>query len=319
MYDLIPLVDGEGLGCTPEHAAVAPKIAAINGKIVVVSVGASSSATESMALEDIVSQGKILGEVNSQIIFKNLAIAARDINDWIDSTTATYNNTWQQVTSNLASAGLGFNDVQIIWLKEDDLKDPNADEGRVIRLFWKFVDLIHLLKSKFPNLKRIYVSGRSCVLPNADSKHAEPKPYMTGLVAKMLVQEQIAGNPELNMVDYPWLSDILYLWTNQTMPRLADGYTRTSDSWKTDGVHPSPAGDDQVATFIYNMLLDYTDFFANGAKAEKSVPWYDDAPYIPLTEDDYQDVSDPVMEQASNGFGLLVLGGLVYFGRKLFK
>lgn len=320
MYENIPLVDGEGLGITPEHCAVAPPITAIGGKIVMVSVGASSSATESVALEAIVNMGKTLGEVNSQVIFKNLAIAARDINDWVNTTSATYANTWSQVTSNLSSSGLNLNDVQIVWLKEDDLRDAGADDGRVNRLFWKFVDLIHLLKVKFPNLKRIYVSGRSCVLPQADSKHAEPKPYITGLVAKMLVQEQIAGNPELSLDKYPWLSDILYLWTDGSTPRLADGYTRTPDSWKGDGVHPSPIGDDQVATFVYNMLIDYTDFFANGAKAEKSVPWFDDAPYVPLTEDEYQDVADPMRPISSgSGISLLLIGGALYLGSKIFK
>lgn len=318
MYPYIPLTDGEGLGITQAHCNVAPKISPMNGKIVFVSVGASSSATESTMLEQIINQGKTLGEVDSTIIFKNLAIAARDINDWMDVSTSTYANTWQQVNSNLQKAGLQLSDVQIIWLKEDDLKDPGADDGRVERLFWKFVTLIQILKSKFTNLKRIYVSGRSCVLPQADSKHAEPKPYMTGLVAKMLVQEQIAGNTELSMSIYPWISDILYLWTNQNEPRLADGYNRTMDSWKNDGVHPNTIGDDQVATFIYNMLMDYTDFFANGAGVEKSIPWSDNAPYTPLPLDEYEVIDDltgepePLQQNSNNILGLLGLSLGVY-------
>lgn len=323
MYQYIPLTDEGGLGITPGHAAQAPIINPINGKIVMATTGASSLATEGEVLAQIIAQGKALGEVNPIITFINLAIAARDINDWLD-TSDTLKSCWNKTTEALNVAGLNYSDIQIIWLKEDDLKDQSADDGRIVRLFWKFVDLIHLLKEKFPNLKRIYVSGRSCTLPQADVKHAEPRPFFTGLVAKMLVQEQIAGNPELDLSVCPWISDILYLWTNEDMPRESDGYGRSMDSWKNDGIHPNEIGDDQVATYVYNTLLDYTDFFPAGGSVERNAPWFDDTPYEPIPVDEYYDPGtynngNPVQQSGSNAGAVLIGLGVLYGLSKLFK
>lgn len=325
MYPYIPLIDGDGIGTTPAHVSIAPTIAPINGKILFISLGASSSATESVTLAQYIAQGKTLGEVNPDVDFVNCAIAARDVGDWSDPENPKYITGWQQTVNTLSGYGYTLNDVQVMWLKEDDLSDKESDPGRVTRLFWKYVTLLQTCKAKMPNLKRVYISGRSCVLPQAELTHEEPKPYYTGLAAKMIVQEQIAGNPYLSLDAVGWISDILYLWTNGYEPRVADGYIRTVDSWKGDGIHPNEIGNDQVATFLYNNLLELTDWFPNTFNSEKTIPEYDSTTYTPIPDNQYPDITPVVVDDVNNDGGnnllpglllLLGLGTLYYRSRK---
>ena len=318
MYGYIPLVDGDGIGTTPAHAAIAQHVMPINDKILFISIGASSSASESDVLLQYINEGKLIGEVNPDVTFINCAIGARDVNDWSDPGSNKYADCWAQTENRLISNGFAFNDVQIIWLKEDDLQDKADDEGRVDRLFWKYVTLLQLLKTKFPNLKRTYISGRSCVLTNAESTHAEPKPYYTGLAAKKIVQEQIAGNPYLTQDLVGWVSDVVYLWTDGGQPRSSDGYMRTLDSWKGDGVHPNDIGNAIVADFIYNRLLNCTDWFPNTIASEKTIAEYDSTTYTPMENTEYPG-DDNVIAGQDNNNGLIYLIGLGALGLYLRK
>lgn len=306
---MIPLIGGAGLGITQAHADESPVLSPINGKIVFVAIDASSMATEADLFAQYVANGKALGEVNPEVVFINLAQPAKDINDWTYNNRPQFTNVWNTVSNKLGAAGFTYNDVQVAWIKFEDLDDHGTDSGRIDRVFWKYVDLLHLLKAKFPNLKKVYLSGRS-FMPTTDPKFGEPLPGLNQLIVKKVVQEQIAGNPELNFKNgtAPWISDIVLLYTDGYNVR-ADGYFRTLDSYKTDGIHPSEIGAEQVCDYLYLTLMEYTNFFANGAKVEESGPYVDNAPYTPLDPDEYLNANTG----GSNPFGNLITLGVLGF------
>ncbi len=311
-----PLIGGAGLGITQAHADNSPVLSPINGKIVFVAIDASSMAAEADLFAQYVSEGKTLGEVNPDIVFINLAQPAKDINDWTYNNRPQFTNVWNTVTNKIKAAGVTYNDVQVAWIKFEDLDDNGTDNGRIDRVFWKYVDLFHLLKSKFPNLKKVYLSGRS-YMPTTDPKFGEPLPGLNQLIVKKVVQEQIAGNPELNFTNgtAPWISDIVLLYTDGYNVR-ADGYYRTPDSYKTDGIHPSSIGSEQVCNYLYNTLINYSNFFVNGVKVEESGPYSDNTPYIPLDPDEYANQNATGSQQGS---GLLAAGVLGFIAFRLLR
>lgn len=311
-----PLIGGDGLGITAAHALNAPEIMPINGKIVMVAVDASSMATEAETLATYINQGKLSGEVNPLLTFINLAQPAKDINDWTNPERGQYATVWNTVNNVLAQNGLSTSDVQIALVKFEDLLDPATDPGRITRMFWQFVTCAQVLKTKFPNLSRCYLIGRS-YMPTTDPKFGEPLCAYNEQSVKMVVQEQIAGNPFL---DYtvgivPWISDVINLYTDNYAARI-DGYYRTPDSYKNDKVHPNTIGDEQVATYIYNALWQYTDFFAPEYHAESPSPYSDTKAYTPIPVDQYPagdavdviDAPDNGTQPTKHGDALALLG-----------
>jgi hypothetical protein len=88
---------------------------------------------------------------------------------------------------------------------------------------------------------------------------------------RWLIQDQIAGKPELNYdpARGPVKSPVLlwgpYLWADGETPRKADGLAyKREDLSDKDGTHPSESGRSKVA----DLLL---KFFENDATA---TPWF---------------------------------------------
>ena len=89
---------------------------------------------------------------------------------------------------------------------------------------------------------------------------------------RALIQDQIAGNPELNFdaelgnVKAPLLLWGPYLWADGLTPRQSDQLVWTRENLADDGTHPSQSGRWKVA----EMLLDFfkTDPLAESWFAE---------------------------------------------------
>jgi hypothetical protein len=152
--------------------------------------------------------------------------------------------------------------VQVIYLETDDSakviwpNKPNIVKNDID-------SCLRLFKQKFPNLKLVYVLGRTKTFGNLKYWNREPGPYYFGWGCKWAIEDQINGVPGTeykgeNAVA-PMLTWGFYEWANET-PRITDGFSWNA-SQTVDGLHATTVGQDTLTTRFQNFLL--TDQYAN--------------------------------------------------------
>ena len=177
---------------------------------------------------------------------------------------------WTTMSQRLTSMGLTAAQVQVAWLKEADAQPPDDFPGHATVLRDELELIVNNLHDKFPNLKICYLSSRIYGgYSAAGTLNPEPQAYESGFSVKWLIEDQIAGDPGLNdgrlegAVRAPVLLWGPYLWADGTTPR-SDGLTWQLSDMEGDRVHPSPAGEQKVASLL-------SAFMAGEATAS---PWW---------------------------------------------
>lgn len=228
-----------GLGTTSAHLIAAPNIKNKN-RIVMVSIGASVQNQISERLEV-----RIPELTNTKFKFVNLCQPSQDINDWLTSA-----DVWSTVTSRLSSAGVLNSEIQVAWLQDDILEDtasifpasPQAVKAG-------FISLINKLKTNFPKLKQIFISGRPYSGFSDDPKHYEPKGYHNGWACRWVVEDQIN-----NLIPKtPWICDSIYLWTDGENARV-DGLSVIQANYNGDGIHLSSSGKTKFGDYMFDKF-----------------------------------------------------------------
>ncbi|MFN3940887.1 MAG: hypothetical protein ACK4IY_09885, partial [Chitinophagales bacterium] len=222
----------------------------INGKIGVVTIGASTVAMFSSAINELIYDRP---GIQKSIVFVNGGVGGQDLNKIYDQ----QGKYWQTVESRVSQAGLTNAQVQVAWLQEDDLRNTVATfPQRANMLVEAFIYTIQKLKVRYPNLQIIYLTARHTTdyMPaTSKDKHREPRAYLNGWAMKFLIEEQINGNKALaytgDNAKAPLLMWGPYFWTQGDKPRQ-DGYTFTPDMTVEDGVHPNELGKIKVANDI---------------------------------------------------------------------
>ena len=224
---------------------------AANGKIVWMSVGMSNTTQETSAFID---QMKTFTGKHPKLVLIDGAQGGQDINK-INNPEAPY---WDAANTRLANGGLTPSQVQIIWFKEAEagpsdtsfVTYPNA-------LKMKYRSVMKMLKSKFTNLKIVYLSNRIYAGYATTKLNPEPFAWYTGWAIKKLIEEQINGDNELSFAganpNAAWLSWGPYLWADGTTPR-SDGLYWVRDDFQADGTHPSMSGRKKVADLLINFF-----------------------------------------------------------------
>lgn len=222
-----------------------------NGKIVWMSVGMSNTTQETSVFID---QMKTFTDKHPKLVLIDGAQGGQDINK-INNPEAPY---WDAVNTRLANSGLIPSQVQIIWFKEAEagpsdtsfVTYPNA-------LKMKYRSVMKMLKSKFTNLKIVYLSNRIYAGYATTKLNPEPFAWYTGWAIKKLIEEQINGDNELSFAganpNAAWLSWGPYLWADGTTPR-SDGLYWVRDDFQADGTHPSTSGRKKVADLLINFF-----------------------------------------------------------------
>jgi hypothetical protein len=233
-----------GLGNTAAHNLEAPKIKAINNKIVMVSVGASVQNQISERFEQ-----RIPELNNPQFRFVNLCQPAKDLSDWISDSAV-----WVEASNKLTSASILKEEVQVIWLQDDlILTDTAYFPSWSYRVADSIESLIVKLKTEFPKVKQVFISGRPYTGFSADFKHAEPKGYYNGWSCRFVVEDQLLGLIPVK----PWISDEIYFWSSGTTPRL-DGFQVLQSDFKPDGLHLSAAGKTKLGDYLFEQFKNNT-------------------------------------------------------------
>ena len=246
-----------------------------NGKIGLVSVGASTVTMFARGLEHQLPQVKGL---NKELVFVDCAIGGQDLSKIMIPSA----NFWTVIDQRLNDASVSLSQVQVVFFQEDDLKDRSADiDGRGKGLVEDFTYMAQFLKQHYPNLKIIYLTGRhtTAFMPvEGKDKHREPRAYINGWACKWVIENQINGDPELSFKGPDAKAPLLmwgpYFWTQGTKPR-ADGYTWGPELLSHDGIHPNDAGIERVAK-------DLIDFWA---KDPVSQLWFYETPGTVATND----------------------------------
>jgi hypothetical protein len=172
---------------------------------------------------------------------------------------------WATVERRLDVAGLTAAQVQIAWAKlahaGPTLKFPEDAQ----QLQFEIEIIVQSLRSRFPNLKLLYLSSRIYAGYADTPLNPEPFAYQSGFSVKWLIEKQIQGDPDWNFDSgrVPWMAWGPYLWADGLEPR-SDGLVWECSDLGPDGTHPSDSGRLKVA----NMLL---DFLKSDTTAQ---PWF---------------------------------------------
>jgi hypothetical protein len=170
---------------------------------------------------------------------------------------------WQRVDERLTAAGLSARQVQAAWMKQAEAGPAQYGDfpKHARQLQASLVQSLANLKRKFPNLRLVYLSSRIYAGYATTALNPEPYAYEEAFTMRWLIQDQIAGNPELNYdptrgtVQSPLLLWGPYLWADGLTPRQADGLTYSrADFSSSDGTHPTDSGRQKVAELLLKFL-----------------------------------------------------------------
>jgi hypothetical protein len=170
------------------------------------------------------------------------------------------NSAWATADSRLAAAGLTRNQVTVAWVKLANAGPTTGFPAATRQLQSDTQAVVQNLHNRYPNLKLVYLSSRIYAGYANTTLNPEPYAYEGGFAFKWLIGDQLAGSPALNFdpskgaVRAPWLSWGPYLWADGLRPR-SDGLTWScSDLQASDGTHPSPSGQQKVASMLLSFF-----------------------------------------------------------------
>jgi hypothetical protein len=170
---------------------------------------------------------------------------------------------WAHVTQIIAGGKSSYRQVQVIYLETDDSSRNISWPFRPNLIKTDLETGLRNLKQKFPNLKVVYVLGRTRTFGAKALWNREPSPYYFGWGCKWAIEDQMNGAPGTeykggNAVA-PMLAWGFYQWAD-SLPRTTDGfYWRSYET--ADGLHATADGQDTLATHFQNFLL--TDQYAS--------------------------------------------------------
>jgi hypothetical protein len=180
--------------------------------------------------------------------------------------------------------------VQAIWIKEANsfpgtagftsLCDTsiagcvnNSTNTEAMKYESQLGRIIRAAKSRYPNLKQVFLSTRIYAGYATTPLNPEPYAYEYGYSAKWLIEAQImqmrngtvdatAGDLNYATGTAAWTAWGSYIWADGANAR-SDGLAWLSTDYQSDGTHPNAVGQAKVATQLINFYTTsaYTPWF----------------------------------------------------------
>jgi len=227
----------------------------VKGKILFISLGASTSGH----LMDSLKQKTIRDSANVNPYLKLLNCSNGGGVASLQQIANLNDPYWDHVTRIILNSKSTYKQVEIIYMEtEDSVNNVFGFPDRPYLFRDHAIAAIQTCKIKCPNLKFIYVLGRTTTFGDVRLTNKEPSPYYNGWGWKFMIEAQINGaagtqykglNPVAPMVTWGW-----YEWANGTNIPRKDGFT-WQESDTEDGIHATPAGEDTLSTRFRNFLL----------------------------------------------------------------
>ena len=221
--------------------------AAVDGKIVLLSVGMSNTTQEFSAFRQ---RAEALPRRNPKLVIVDGAQGGQDA-ERIKDPAAPF---WRVVDERLDAAGVTTAQVQVAWVKEAIARERRPFPADARGLQASLRAIVQIMRERFPNLRLVFLSSRIYAGYASTALNPEPFAYQSGFAVKWLIQERIE-----NRLKGPWLGWGPYLWADGTNAR-SDGLAWQCADLAQDGTHPSQSGRQKVA----QLLL---DFFSRDPRA----------------------------------------------------
>ena len=264
---------------------LAEQVKPIRGKFVFLSIGMSNTAMEFMTFQSIAESDSHVNHSTLAII--NGAVGAMTACAWSDAHAtpgeschrqAAFQNLYDRIRDELLKpAGLAEDQVEAIWLKNADPRPDTAlpaHDAEAYHYEGLLGQTVRVLRSRYPNLKLLFLSSRIYGGYATRPLNPEPYAYEYGFSVKWLIQAQVdqmrngtidsvAGDLDYKKGAAPWMVWGPYLWADGVSPR-SDGLTwQASEFSEQDGTHPNQKGREKVAKMLLDFLLSspYTTWF----------------------------------------------------------
>lgn len=226
-----------------------------DGKIGLMSVGMSNTSQE---FSSFIQKVKADPDVSPSLVLVEGAQGGQTGMRWADPNAPL----WKVLDSRLQATGVSAKQVQVVWLKQAEAGPASlgAFPRHAETLKANLAKGIPLLKERFPNLRVAYLSSRTYGGYATTMLNPEPYAYEGAFSMRWLIQDQIAGKPELNFdpakgeVKSPLLLWGPYLWADGQTPRKSDGLAYKPDDFVGDGTHPSQTGRIKVADVMLRFF-----------------------------------------------------------------
>lgn len=224
------------------------------GRIVFISLGGSTSGKNFKLLKEKTESSPL---TNPQLLLLKCSNGKRmaSLNSQMDPKDPYWDHVTQIITGFAASS---YRQVQVIYLEADDSAKYNISFPlRALKVKEDLQACLRVYKQKFPNVKVVYVLGRTKTFGNQILYNREPAPYYFGWGCKMAIEDQINGVPGTEYKGKkavaPMITWGFYQWAD-SLPRKTDGFY-WRQSLTEDGLHATEEGQDTLATRFQKFLL----------------------------------------------------------------
>jgi hypothetical protein len=189
----------------------------------------------------------------------NGAMGGQVAENWDSADEENYRRIQTQV---LAPLGLSEAQVQIVWLKvarRDPSSSLPASDADAYLLQQAMGNDVRALKSRYPNLRQVFISSRIYAGFATTTLNPEPYAYESGFAVKWLIESQIrqlsgggldARSCDLSLQAAPWLAWGPYRWARDASRPRSDGLFWALQDYQSDGTHPGPSGEEKVARML---------------------------------------------------------------------
>ena len=268
---------GQGSNVPPEaHLKAALEVAATiqpldadgkpspDGKIVLLTHGMSNTTNESERFLELANAD---ARKNPKVLLIDGAQGGMDTRKWIaDTHTRRDTSPWDTLDKRVKAAGATAQQVQVVWMKHAMARVAQYGEfpKHATALKNDTIQILHMLKERFPNLKIAYLSSRSYAGYAGTELNPEPFAYESAFAVRWVIQDQIKGGAKL---DYKTGQTPLvlwgpYLWADGEKGRKAGDLIYKREDFRDDGTHPSDSGRQKVAEQLVKFFT--TDATASG-------------------------------------------------------
>jgi hypothetical protein len=215
-----------------------------SGKIVMISIGMSNA---SRAFSQFIRLAEADARKNPSLLMIDAArngAAATKI-------AVPFGDYWIHVDRQFQRCEISTAQVQVVWLKTALAHEHRGFPENAQLLQRTLRSIVGILRTKFPQLKLVYISSRTYGGYSESDLSPESSAYESAFAVKWLIEEHI-NNPSFDRL-IPWVSWGPYLWADGLTPR-SDGLVWERSDFEPDGVHTSAQGALKVATKLFEFF-----------------------------------------------------------------